>query len=253
MSLYVHIKDKRYRGSNGYDHTVIGDVTFRAPDRQFTCIAGPSGCGKTTILNIIAGLEPCPQATIQFNDESIDKTNVAYVFQEPRLMPWLSVLDNITLVTDNTPQRREQAMTILRTIGLDDVSHEFPNRLSGGMQRRVALARAFITQPQMMLMDEPFVSLDPKLAQNIRKNLLDIWNKTPSNIVFITHDLNEALFLADRILFIGQKPAKILLDYSVTLPRPRKNIPYAEIEALKDTLLSQHPHLFKPIRRHVEP
>ena len=253
MTLNVHIKNKRYRDSNGRQQTVIGDVHFSVPRSQFTCIAGPSGCGKTTLLNIIAGLEPCPQATIEFNGESIEKTAIAYVFQEPRLMPWLSVLDNVTLVTDNTPQRRQQAMDILKMIGLDDVPNEFPNRLSGGMQRRVALARAFITQPQIMLMDEPFVSLDPKLAQNIRKNLLDIWNKTPSNILFITHDLNEALFLADRILFIGQRPAQILLDYNVTLPRPRKNISYADIDKLKETILSQHPDLFKPIRRQLEP
>ena len=245
MTLTVHIKEKSYQNAQDKTHIVLKNIAFTIPDRQFICIFGPSGCGKTTILNIVAGLEPCPTAQIQFANKKIKKPEIAYVFQEPRLMPWLNVLNNVTLPTDNKKNDQKRALHILTSMGLANVAQEFPNRLSGGMQRRVALARAFITTPDIMLMDEPFVSLDLRLAYHLRKQLLDLWNETTVSILFITHDLNEAIFLADRIIFLGKKPTQILLDYNVTLERPRKNINQEAIEAVKQDLQHNHPHIFQ--------
>ncbi|MBC6496745.1 MAG: ABC transporter ATP-binding protein [Alphaproteobacteria bacterium GM7ARS4] len=239
MTLNVHIQEKSYIKAEGQQHHVLGTITFSLREKEFMCLSGPSGCGKTTLLNIIAGLEPCPHATIDFaTHDTHASQKIAYVFQEPRLMPWLNVMDNVTLVTDNSHATKEEARQLLHAMGLGDVHKEFPNRLSGGMQRRVALARAFITKPQLLLMDEPFVSLDPPLAQSLRTILLSLWTKHPTTILFITHDIKEALFLSDRILFMDGKPTTITLDYRVDKPRPRTSITQRDIDAIQQKRLS---------------
>ncbi|MBT4770214.1 MAG: ABC transporter ATP-binding protein [Rhodospirillaceae bacterium] len=244
MSIVVNIHNKTYPSRTpGQDHIALTDIAFEIPKSQFTCIVGPSGCGKSTLLNIVCGLEKKFEGTISINGEGPEKAHIGYMFQTPRLMPWLSVLDNVRLVMDNPEEEEELARRLLEEMHLGDVLQAFPNRLSGGMQRRVALARAFVMQPSLLLMDEPFISLDEPAAIRLRKALLDLWSERPTTVLFVTHDLSEAIYLADRILFLSPGPGRIVLDYKVPLTRDREKLAKKDIEAHKSELLEKYPDL----------
>ncbi len=247
---------------------VIRNLHFRLRKGSFTCIVGPSGCGKTTLLNLICGLEKprTPQCHVAITPPArvapIGKApigkgptekgkqtphHIGYMFQTPRLMPWLNGLDNVLLATGKTwRQKRDFAITLLSQVGLDGKWDLFPRQLSGGMQRRVALARAFVNAPSLLLLDEPFTSLDEPLAYSLRDLLLDRWRQAKATIIFVTHDLNEALFLADRILFLRPSPTRITLDYGVPLKRGKARNP-AAIAAIKEKLMAQNPSLLKGV------
>ena len=157
-------------------------------------------------------------------------------------MPWLTVLDNVLLVSASTPAQRERAVALLQAMELGEVLHAYPGRLSGGMQRRVALARAFVNEPPLLLMDEPFVSLDAPTADRLRAMLVELWQRCRSTVLFVTHDLREALALADRVCFLSAAPGRVVLELPVALPRPRApNDP--AVLALQAQLLAQHPDL----------
>lgn len=219
------------------------DLRFEANAGEFVALVGPSGTGKSTLLNLIAGLDTAFIGTISYPPQ----TTLSFMFQEPRLLPWLSVADNIRLVLD-APERQHDSGrfarmdTLLQQLGLQDFRASFPNQLSGGMKRRAALVRAFVTQPRLLLMDEPFQSLDEPTAQDLRQLLLKLWAESHPTVLFVTHSLNEALLLADRVLFLSPRPAKVILDYRVPLPRPR---PLATnlLQPLQAELLQQHPEL----------
>src|ERR687897_1267451 len=166
---------------------------------------GPSGCGKSTLLNLVAGLDS------DFAGEVLlpEPARIAYVFQEPRLLPWLTVEDNLALVLADDPQSDAKIAQWLGEMGLADVRAVFPTRLSLGMARRVALARAFIIQPTLLLMDEPFVSLDEPTADRLRRLLLDALRAHPATVLFVTHNLREAITLADRIALLTPAPARV--------------------------------------------
>lgn len=248
MTLDVHIRAKTYPSRTpGEDHVAVADLGFSVPEGQFTCIVGPSGCGKTTLLNIVSGLEQEVDGTVSLSGRPTDQAHLGYMFQTPRLMPWLSVLENVRLVMDGGENGEkgdeDLARRLLEEMDLGDVMDAFPSRLSGGMMRRVALARAFVVKPRLLLMDEPFISLDEPVAKRLRKLLLAIWNERPTTVLFITHDLNEALFLADRILFMSPSPGRIVHDYTVPLARPRAKLASDEIRNLRQSLLKEHPDL----------
>jgi NitT/TauT family transport system ATP-binding protein len=166
------------------------------------------------------------------------------MFQEPRLMPWLTVENNLRLVApDASPQQLQAA---LEQVGLQDCSPLFPNQLSGGMQRRVALLRAFLIAPQLLLMDEPFQSLDGPTAEQLRTQLLTLWQATQPTVLFVTHNLHEALALADRVLFLSTGPSRIVLDIPLDVPRPR-SVDTPAVQALAQQLLQRYPDLLKGI------
>lgn len=247
MSLHVSID--RFAFAD-HESSIIEGIEFSVNNGEFVCIVGPSGCGKTTLLNLIAGLEPLPESCQIFTgQDNNDHQSISYMFQNPRLMPWLNVLDNVLLVTPHPSQRREFARNLLRQVGLVDQEEKFPRQLSGGMQRRVALARAFINAPKILLLDEPFISLDEPLAISLRNLLLEQWQRSKATVIFITHDLIEALFLADRILFLDSSPARVILDYSVPIKRGNARLSPRRIGALKETLLSRYPLILKGIGR----
>ena len=185
--------------TEGHDHIALRDVTLQLPPGQFSCLIGPSGCGKSTLLNIINGLDPQFEGTLKLAQDAAP-ARVATLFQTPRLMPWLTVLENVLLVLPAGADSRQRAVELLNQMGLEAVLNAYPSRLSGGMQRRVALARAFAIRPQILLLDEPFVSLDMPVANRLRELLLDMWQQHDSTVLFVTHDLREALALGNLAL-----------------------------------------------------
>ena len=192
---------------------VVQDFKLDVPDKGFVALFGPSGCGKTTILNLLAGLDRDFDGEIKRRDDE----GMAYVFQEPRLLPWLTVEDNLKLVLDDGIDADPLIGQWLLEMELADVRQVFANRLSLGMARRVALARAFIIRPSLLLMDEPFVSLDEPTAHRLQHLLLDTLKAHPAAVVFVTHSLREALTLADRIVFLSAAPTKVLRTVEVPL------------------------------------
>jgi len=204
---------------------VLQDVSFRAIDHEFICILGPSGCGKTTILNSLAGLVE-HDGEIQLLGNSADAPpTIGYVFQTPRLLPWKTVGDNLEFVLRawGVPEdkRTSIAEDWLKRVGLADFAGAYPHELSLGMQARVGLARALATNPDILLMDEPFSHVDEITARRLRLQLQAICAQTKQTVVFITHNPREAAFLADRIYVLSQIPARVTGELQANLPRPR--------------------------------
>lgn len=242
--LTVDIRKKMYQ--NGC--CAIENLAFSTRPGEFVAIVGPSGAGKTTLLNLIAGLDRELEGSIDLHTESPSHTNpvIGFMFQEPRLMPWLTVQQNLELVLP-APTRAQHAAALqdaLALVGLPGSGGLFPGQLSGGMQRRVALLRAFIIEPDVLLMDEPFQSLDAPTADQLRAVLQNLWQRTRPTVLFVTHSLREALSVADRILFLSAKPSKIILDFAVDLPRPSA-IEDASVQKLHAFLLGQFPQLLE--------
>lgn len=240
--LNVNIRDKTY--ANGC--RAIEDLAFTARRGEFVAVIGPSGTGKTTLLNLVAGLDQEMQGSISFESGASPrpKPRTGFMFQEPRLMPWLTVRQNLELVLA-PPARALPALELqdmLARVGLQDCEALFPGQLSGGMQRRVALLRAFIVEPELLLMDEPFQSLDAPSAGQLRALLHGLWRRTGPTVLFVTHSLREALSLADRVLFLSNRPSRVILDIPVNLAHPRL-IEDRSVQHLHASLLDQYPRL----------
>jgi NitT/TauT family transport system ATP-binding protein len=238
-ALAVAIRRKIYRKGGG-ETVAIADLAFAAPPGQFACLVGPSGSGKTTLLSILAGLD----RDYDGNVRGAENARIGFVFQTPRLMPWLTVRDNVRLALDPPPRGEGRAEMLLREMGLGERLDSYPNHLSGGQQRRVALARAFVNDPDLLLLDEPFTSLDAPTAQQLRDLLLAQWARRRQTILFVTHDLREALSLADRILFLSAGPGRLVLDLPVELTRPRV-LDGPAVEAARKRVLELYPDLLR--------
>ena len=238
VSLELAVQQKRYSNSQ---QAVLGDLQCQIAAGQLVAIVGPSGTGKTTLLNMIAGLEAAPVGAISLNGQPLQgqpDCRLGYIFQQPRLLPWMTVLDNLRLTAPERSDTDIRAMLAL--VGLAGSEAEYPRMLSGGMQKRVSIARAFLAQPQLLLLDEPFVSLDQPTAQHLRHILERLWQEYRPTVLFVTHDLNEAIGIADRILFLSAAPGCLILDQPVELPRPRTETQTA-VQEWKRQLLGQHP------------
>ena len=218
----------RFRAPKGNVHTVLRDISLSIPDGTFLAIVGPSGCGKSTLLNVAAGLLAPPDGRTLIFGEPLKGINrhAAYLFQQDALLPWRTVLDNVILGLIFRKVTREQAeplaLRFIERVGLRGFEDRFPHQLSGGMRKRVALAQSWIVGPRILLMDEPFAALDVQTRQIMENELLDLWQESRQTVLFITHDLEEAIALADRVVVISAGPAaRIKGDYEVTLARPR--------------------------------
>ncbi|MBP2133219.1 NitT/TauT family transport system ATP-binding protein [Methanomicrobium sp. W14] len=205
----------------------LDDINLSVEDEEFICLVGPSGCGKTTLLRIIAGLEypTSGSAVLSGRDISGPDPERGMVFQEYSLFPWLSVADNIVfgLSMKGAPkkEKKDAADKYLDLVGLKQFSGSFPHELSGGMRQRVAIARALANDPKILLMDEPFGALDAQTRNMMQRELLEIWKRAKKTILFVTHSVDEAVFLADRIVVMSPRPGKIREIVEVKIPRCR--------------------------------
>jgi NitT/TauT family transport system ATP-binding protein len=218
--LRARIDTKRYPAvGDAPPHLAIANLAVTVARREFVALVGPSGCGKTTFLNIVAGLDDDFAGEVALAPAEDGRApRLGCVFQTPRLLPWRTVRENLALVLrpDQDPAIVDR---LLRAVELGAARDVYPARLSGGMSRRAAIARAFVVDPDLLLMDEPFVSLDEDSAARLRDLLLALWRARPTTVLFVTHDLREAVFLADRLLLLSPAPGRVLAEVPVKLPR----------------------------------
>ncbi|WP_083971089.1 ABC transporter ATP-binding protein [Demequina lutea] len=221
---------KRYLTPKGETFTAIQDVTLTVEPGQFCAIVGPTGCGKSTTLAQISGLERPSAGSVRVRDQIVDgvTSGVSYMFQADALFPWKTVLDNVSIgpVLLGTPKREATtlAMDWLRRVGLTGFEDRFPHQLSGGMRKRVAMAAALINNPRILLMDEPFGALDVQTKAIMQNELLHLWEELRPSVLFITHDLDEAVALSDRVVIMTSSPGTIKDVFDIDLPRPRGNV-----------------------------
>ena len=203
----------------------LADVNLRVADQEFCCIVGPSGCGKSTLLRILAGLERQTSGELELAASDARRPQNAMVFQEQSIFPWMTVEDNVGygLRMRGVPaaERRPIVARYLEKVGIAKFARAYPYQLSGGMKQRASVARAFATDPQILLMDEPFASVDEQTRVLLQEELLRIWETDRKTVVYITHSIDEALVLGDRVLVMSARPGRIKAEIEVTLPRPR--------------------------------
>jgi ABC-type nitrate/sulfonate/bicarbonate transport system ATPase subunit len=234
--LEAEIRAKRFSAvAKAPAVTALKDVHLSVAAGEFVCILGPSGCGKTTLLNIVAGLERDYEGQVTFPDCNEHRPSIGYVFQQPRLLPWRTIEQNLRLVLRPTQDAATILQELLTATGLWDFRHAYPERLSLGMSRRVALARAFAVEPALLLLDEPFVSLDEGTADRLRQLLLKIWEQRPATVLFVTHDSREAAMLADRVIVMTPAPGTIQANIRLDMPRVQRTGPV--LAALRQRIL----------------
>jgi NitT/TauT family transport system ATP-binding protein len=209
------------------------DLAVRAG--EFLCIVGPSGCGKTTLLQLLGGLLPPTEGQVLLRGQPLTKppSEIGIVFQKPNLMPWRSVLANVMLPLQimGVPEReaKKRGEETLGLVGLREFEQAYPKELSGGMEQRVAVARALVQQPYLLLLDEPFGALDALTRERLNTELLRLWQQQNFTAIMVTHNIREAVFLADRVLVLSPRPATVSAGFEIDLPRPRpKGIEYSE-------------------------
>ncbi len=225
--IRVSLRGKSFPDASGNGtRQVLGELGFVAERGEFVAILGPSGCGKTTLLNLIAGLDAAYEGEIALDAAAGNAApDIGYVFQNPRLLPWRTVFENVCLVLNAPAGATALVEKFLAEAGLTEFRDAYPEKLSLGQRRRVAIVRAFAIAPDLLLMDEPFVSLDGPTAERLRAMLLEIWNACPTTVLFVTHDLDEAIALADRVLVLSESPASIVADVPIAVPRQERMAP----------------------------
>jgi NitT/TauT family transport system ATP-binding protein len=218
---------KSYATGSG-PFTALDRVSFDVPEGKFVAIVGPSGCGKSTLLQIVGGLADATSGEVLVDGARIDAPRpdkIGIVFQEPLLLPWKSARENVefplALRGEARETREARARELLTLVGLADFADSFPHQLSGGMRQRVAIARGLVRHPRMLLMDEPFAALDEQTRTRMWGELLQIWDRSRATVLFVTHSLVEAVYLADEILVMAARPGRIIERIPVDLPRPR--------------------------------
>ncbi len=211
----------RTYGENGQPVVALDDVSFEVHGSPFVSIVGPSGCGKSTLLNILSGVVP-PSAGRAEVTEQGREAKIGYVFQDSRLLPWRSVLDNLLIVQgERSPEAEARCRKYLEMVHLGDRVDNWPSELSGGMQQRVGIARAFSVEPDVLLMDEPFSHLDAITARSLRRELEQLWRQAQKTVLFVTHDVGEAVELSQRVIILA-RGGRLVDDISIDLPYPRE-------------------------------
>jgi len=232
--------------------TVLEDVSFRVNDGEFVCLIGPSGCGKTTLLRIVAGLERPTDGEVLLDGQPVTGPGAdrGFVFQDFALFPWRTVRQNVEFGLElrgmDREERRSRAREYIETVHLSGFEDYYPHQLSGGMKQRVGIARALVNQPKVLLMDEPFGSLDAQTRNFMQQELLEVWTRGfQETVVFVTHSMDEAVFLADRILLFSARPGRVVEDRPVRVSRPRSRT--------DPTLVKVREHLLASLVREIGP
>jgi len=218
---------KTYRTRRGDPVEALAETSLTVEENEFVTLVGPSGCGKSTLLKLVAGLVPVTRGEIRVRDQIVREPfpDVGFVFQQPVLLPWRNVLDNVLFSVEmlglDPRQYRKQAADLLELTGLDGFETKYPRELSGGMQQRVAICRALLPDPSLLLMDEPFGALDAMTREEMSLELLRSWEERRKTILFVTHSIPEAILLADRVVVMSPRPGRIVRLIAVDLPRAR--------------------------------
>ncbi|MDK2991854.1 MAG: sulfonate transport system ATP-binding protein [Clostridiales bacterium] len=226
IKIRVRGLNKSFNGRNG-ELVALKDVDLDVYTNEFICIVGPSGCGKTTLLNILAGLEKPTSGVAEMDGSEIKGPSAerGVVFQQYALFPWKTVIQNVEfglkLKGMDKERRRQEAMKYVEMVGLKDFADAYPKELSGGMKQRVAIARAYAVNPEVLLMDEPFGALDAQTRAQLQEDLLKTWDKEKKTCFFITHDVDEAVLLAQRVVIMGARPGRIREIINIDVPYPR--------------------------------
>ncbi|WP_460464059.1 ABC transporter ATP-binding protein [Arthrobacter pigmenti] len=216
---------KVYQGAKGQEVVALDDVSLTIEDREIIALIGPSGCGKSTLLRMIAGLDQNFSGAINWARTPRPGRDIGFVFQEPALLPWRTVFRNVALGLEGKGQKKaviaDRVDNLLELVGLENFANSYPAELSGGMRQRVAIVRALAYNPQVLLMDEPFGALDAITRDGLQDELLSIWNQTHKTIVLVTHSVEEAAYLSDRVVVLSARPGRIKAIHPVPLPRER--------------------------------
>jgi len=238
-------------GSKTGPMIALDDISMEVRDNEFLCLVGPSGCGKSTLLRMIAGLEPITRGDVLIDGKKITGTSpkVGFVFQEYTLFPWRTVEKNVEFgleIKKITPEKRQEiAARYIDMVGLTKFKDSYPHQLSGGMKQRCAIARTLAVGPEILLMDEPFGALDAQTRNILQEQLLEIWQKEKIKIIFVTHSVDEAVFLADKVAIMTARPGQIKEIVDIRLPRPRKRTE-PEVNQVRDSILKS---LFTEVRK----
>ena len=232
----IRIEDKTYTGADGTPVPAIRDLVLEVRPQSMTVLMGPSGCGKTTLLRILAGLDSNFTGTVHVPENA----RIGVMFQEPRLLPWRTVRQNIQIVAEDlTNAELEQ---LAASVEIADKLPRYPQELSLGLARRVALARAFAPRPDLLLLDEPFVSLDERTADRLRRLLLEVWSARPTTAILVTHNAREAILLADQLVLLAPRPTHVVAVVPISVPQAERDP--ATVEEIYADLLKRHPANF---------
>lgn len=218
---------RRFVTPDGKMMTALRDFTMNVAQGEFACVVGPTGCGKSTTLNLVTGLAKPSAGEVRLMGKPIEgiSPDIGFVFQADALFPWLSVIDNVSAGPRYRGMGKEEAYAKARSwigrVGLARFENHYPHQLSGGMRKRVALAQTFINEPKILLMDEPFSALDVQTRTLMQGELLDLWQQSGASVIFVTHDLEEAIALADKVYVLTAGPATVKSVYDIDIPRPR--------------------------------
>ncbi|WP_202412565.1 ABC transporter ATP-binding protein [Halobacillus litoralis] len=227
MFLKMEEVGKTFNDKESGGFEVFSEIDLNIEENQFVSLLGPSGCGKSTLLSMVAGLEDVTSGSIKLEGKEIKKAGPdrGMVFQQPSLFPWLNVKENVLFPLKGHGAKNEieeRADRFLQMVHLSRFKENYTHELSGGMQQRVAIARALAMDPKVLLMDEPFGALDEQTRHILHEELMKIWQETQKTILFVTHSIQEAIKLSDRVVVMGTRPGRIIADFSIDLPRPRK-------------------------------
>jgi NitT/TauT family transport system ATP-binding protein len=257
VKLELRFVSKTFQSKHG-DTRALQDIMLNVAPGEFVCLLGPSGCGKSTLLNIIAGLEQPDAGEVLVDGQPVTGPgrDRVVIFQEAALFPWLNVQDNVAfgLATAGMPkaERTDMALQYLRLVRLGSFKKAFVHELSGGMKQRVALARALALEPQVLLMDEPFAALDAQTRDSLHGELQDIWAQTGKTILFVTHNVREALVLGDRVVLMTARPGRIKREFQCELPRPRHIEDHALVDATLAVLADLREEVNKAAQEEME-
>jgi sulfonate transport system ATP-binding protein len=232
---------KRYDDDAGVRHVALDGIDLALGEHEAVALVGTSGCGKTTLLRIMSGLERATDGRLTLRGEAVTgpRRDVGVVFQEPRLMPWLTARENVRLALLDLPPAKQNAViaNLLQAVELADFGDALPRQLSGGMAQRVALARALARKPSILLLDEPFSALDSVTRIKLQDHLVALWENYPFALLLVTHDIDEAVIMSDRIVVMRGRPGRIYREFAVNLPRPRRRTAL-EFQIVKEEVMA---------------